>query len=172
MVDDGTSTNETRLGAVRDIQYALDSLSWDDDVLVAAGDNVLDFSMTEFISYFLLKEASCVMRYFEPDRDRLRRCGVLEMDSSDRVVAMEEKPSEPRSHWCCPPFYFLCRSDAGKVAECISSGCGTDAPGSFVAWLCARSPVYAMRMPGKRYDIGDLKSYREVCDSYKGMTEV
>lgn len=163
VVDDGTSTNETRLGAVRDIQFAVDSLGLDDDMLVIAGDNILDFSLVEFIRYADAKRTSCIMRYYEPDGNRLHKCGVVEVDADDRVVGMEEKPAEPKSHWCCPPFYFYRREDAGRVAEGIAAGCGVDAPGSFAAWLSTRVPVHAMEMPGRRFDIGDIDSYRRVC---------
>ena len=163
VVDDGTSTNETRLGAVRDIQFAVDSLGLDDDMLVIAGDNILDFSLVEFIRYAEAKKTSCIMRYYEADGNRLHKCGVVEVDADDRVVGMEEKPAEPKSHWCCPPFYFYRREDAGRVAEGIAAGCGVDAPGSFAAWLSTRVPVHAMEMPGRRFDIGDIDSYRRVC---------
>ncbi|MBO4916601.1 MAG: nucleotidyltransferase family protein [Bacteroidales bacterium] len=166
VVDDGTSTNETRLGAVRDIQFAVDSLGLDDDLLVIAGDNILDFSLVEFIRYAQAKGTSCIMRYYEADGKRLRKCGVVEVDGDDRVVGMEEKPAEPKSHWCCPPFYFYRREDAGRVAEGIAAGCGVDAPGSFAAWLSSRVPVHAMEMPGRRFDIGDIDSYRRVCDIF------
>ncbi len=163
VVDDGTSTNETRLGAVRDIQFAVDSLGLDDDMLVIAGDNILDFSLVEFIEYAQAKRTSCIMRYFESDGKRLRKSGVVEVDDDGLVIGMEEKPAEPKSHWCCPPFYFYRREDARRVAEGIAAGCGVDAPGSFAAWLSARVPVHAMEMPGRRYDIGDIDSYRRVC---------
>lgn len=169
VVDDGTSTNETRLGAVCDIKFAIDSLSIDDDLLVIAGDNVLDFSLTKFIEYAGVKGTSCIMRYYEPDDRRLRKSGIVEVDGDDRIVSMEEKPSNPKSHWCCPPFYFYKREDAGLVAEAIAGGCGTDAPGSFIAWLSSKVPVHAMEMPGSRYDIGNLDSYREVCETYMGI---
>ena len=163
VVDDGTSTNETRRGAGRDIQFAVDSLGLDDDMLVIAGDNILDFSLVEFINYARAKRTSCIMRYFEADVKRLHKSGVVEVDADDRVIGMEEKPAEPKSHWCCPPFYFYRREDARRVAEGIAAGCGVDAPGSFAAWLSARVPVHAMEMPGRRYDIGDIDSYRRVC---------
>ena len=169
VVDDGTSTNETRLGAVCDIRFAIDKLGLDDDLLVVAGDNVLDFSLQEFVRYALSKKASCVMTYSEPDTARLHKSGVLELAQDDRILSMEEKPSEPKSHWVCPPFYFYAREDAALVPDAIASGCGTDAPGSFIAWLAGRVPVYAMQMPGRRYDIGDLKSYEEVQRTYKGI---
>ncbi len=169
VVDDGTTSNETRLGAVKDIQFAMDSLGIDDDVLVIAGDNVLDFSLTKFVSYALSKKASCIMRYYEGDEKRLTKCGVCETDESDRIVGMEEKPAQPKSHWCCPPFYYYTKEDAKLVAEGIKSGCGTDAPGSYIAWLCGKTAVYAMEMPGSRYDIGNLESYEKVKKEYKGI---
>ena len=169
IIDDGTETNETRLGAVRDIRFAVDSLGLDDDLLVIAGDNLLDFSLCRFVDYALEKGSSCIMRYYEPDPRKLRRSGVVCVDEDDRVLSMEEKPAEPASHWCCPPFYFYTRDDARLTGDGIEAGCGTDAPGSFVAWLARRRTVYAMEMPGKRYDIGNLESYKAVCASYQGI---
>ena len=169
VVDDGTSTNDTRLGAVRDIQFAIDKLGLDDDMLVIAGDNVLDFSLQKFVRYAHSKHSSCIMRYFESDSKRLTKCGVVEVAADDRITGMEEKPAEPKSNWCCPPFYFYTRADARLVPSGIAAGCGTDAPGSYIAWLCTQVPVYAMEMPGSRYDIGNLESYHRVCDEYKGI---
>ena len=162
VVDDGTSTNETRLGAVVDIKYAVDVLSISDDLLIIAGDNLLDFSLKEFVSYAKEKGTSCVMRYHEPDEKRLHRCGILCVNEEELIVDMEEKPANPKSHWACPPFYYYRAEDLSRIGEGIAAGCGTDAPGSFVAWLSARTPVHAMVMPGRRYDIGTLESYREV----------
>jgi len=172
VVDDGTSTNETRLGAVCDIRFAVDRLGLDEDLLVIAGDNVLDFSLRHFIDYARSKGTSCIMRYYEPDERRLHKSGIVEVDAQDRILSMEEKPAAPRSHWCCPPFYYYTRADARRIGEGIAAGCGTDAPGSFVAWLSGQVPVHAMEMPGRRYDIGDLESYRRVSETYKGMTGI
>ena len=169
VVDDGTSSNETRLGAVRDIQFAIDALNLDDEMLVIAGDNVLDFSLTEFIGYTRQKKTSCIMRYYETSEQKLTKCGVVEVDSTDRILGMEEKPAQPKSHWCCPPFYYYTREDAKLISRGIAAGCGTDAPGSYIAWLCTQTPVHAMEMPGKRYDIGNLASYEQVQKEYKGI---
>ena len=169
VVDDGTETNETRLGAVKDILFTLEKVREPDDWLVVAGDNVLDFSLTEFIAYATEKGTSCVMRYYEPDENKLKKCGVLTVDGLDRVVEMTEKSPTPATHWCCPPFYYYAREDAKLVGEGIENGCGTDAPGSFIAWLCKRSPVHAMEMPGNRYDVGDLNSYNAVKATYGGI---
>ncbi len=170
VVDDGTNTNETRLGAVKDIQFAIEQLKLDDDMLVIAGDNVLDFSMTKFIAYAKMKNSSCIMRYYEPTREKLLKCGVVTINEDDLVLNMTEKSLNPATHWCCPPFYFYSCEDAKKVNVAIKEGCEIDAPGSFIAWLCKRSKVYSMEMPGKRYDIGNLTSYKKVQEEYKGIT--
>ena len=179
VIDDGTSSNETRLGAVRDIQLGIDSICHarpdraSDDLLVMAGDNLLSFSLCDFLAYARAKGTSCIMRYYEPDEARLHKTGVAEVDANDRILSMEEKPANPRSHWCCPPFYYIAAGDVPRVAQAIASGCGTDAPGSFIAWLCNQAPVHAWQMPGCRYDIGNLESYervkREWGEKYKSI---
>ena len=171
VVDDGTSTNETRLGAVCDIRFAVDSLGLTGDMLVIAGDNVLDFSLQRFVRYADAKRTSCVMRFEEPNEERLHKCGVLEIDDSDRIMSMEEKPAQPKSHWVCPPFYYYTAEDAASIPAAIADGCGTDAPGSFIAWLCRHTSVHAMEMPGRRYDIGNLQSYEEVQQQYPGIVK-
>lgn len=169
VVDDGTSTNETRLGAVKDIQFAIEKRQIDSDVLVIAGDNVLDFSLTKFIAYAKQKQTSCIMRYFEKDEKKLQKSGVVCVDETDKITSMEEKPSSPKSNWACPPFYYYTKEDTRLVKKGIEAGCGTDAPGSYIAWLCKETDVHAMEMPGSRYDIGNLESYKKVQKDYKGI---
>lgn len=169
VVNDNTFTNETRLGAVKDIKFAVDKLGIDDDLLVIAGDNLLDFSLCSFLDYYKEKRASCVMRFYEADEQRLLKCGVVTVDENDRITEMTEKSPTPATHWVCPPFYIYTREDAAKIGEALENGCGYDAPGSFIAWLCKQSRVYSMEMPGKRYDIGNYESYMRIKDEYKGI---
>ena len=169
VVDDGTSTNETRLGAVKDIQYAIEKLGLDDDMLVIAGDNVLDFSLTKLVDYAKHKQASCIMRYYESDEKKLLKCGVVTVDEGDKIVEMTEKSNTPATHWCTPPFYYYTKEDARLISKGIEAGCGVDAPGSYISWLCKQTDVYAMEMPGKRFDIGNLESYEKVQKEYKGI---
>ena len=171
VVDDGTSTNETRLGAVKDIQFAIEKLNLKGDMLVIAGDNVLDFSLTKFVSYAKEKKAPCIMRYYEADEKKLLKCGVVTIDGTDKILNMTEKSPNPATHWCTPPFYYYTEKAAGMIEEAIKNGCGTDAPGSFIAWLCRRTPTYAMEMPGSRYDVGNLESYQKVQQEYKGIVK-
>ena len=171
VIDDDTTSNDDRLGAVRDIELAYNSLSVPESCMVIAGDNVLDFSLTKFIDYFEEKNTSVVMRYYEEDKARLSKSGVLSIDGDGKITEMEEKPEEPKSNWCCPPFYIYKAVDIARIGEALSDGCGFDAPGSLVAWLCKKADVYAFEMPGKRYDIGNVESYTKIKNEYRGITK-
>ena len=140
-----------------------------DDLLVLAGDNVMDFSFNSFVTYFERKQTTCIMRYRVPGLKGPCKFGVATIDEDDLVLKMIEKPQVPESEWAVPPFYIYKSSDIGLVRVGIESGCGVDAPGSYVAWLSTRVPMYAMEMPGRRYDIGNLESYRSVCERFKSL---
>lgn len=160
IIDDGTSSNETRLGAVRDIELAARSVG--SDCLVMAGDNLLDFSLKGFVNYALKKDTSCVMCHEENSLKALQKTAVITVDEDDLITSYEEKPAEPKGDLAVPPFYFYKLEDLKRINEALAEGCGYDAPGSFAAWLSKKVRMHAYRMPGKRYDIGDLESYQRV----------
>lgn len=161
IIDDGTETNEARLGAVRDLLLAIDTCNVDDDMLVIAADNILDFSFAGFVEYFKQKGTSLIMCHHEPELYKLRRTGVIAVDNDMRVLDMQEKPQDPVSHWAVPPFYIYKRNDLPLIKDCMSHGCGFDAPGNLAHYLCERTAIHAWPMPGKRFDIGSLDSYKE-----------
>ena len=169
VLDDGSVDNEHRIGAVKDIEFAIEKAGIDDDTLILAGDNVLDFSLSSFIEYGKAKGTSCIMRHRESDKARLRKTGVVVIDQSDLVLSMEEKPKEPKSEWAVPPFYYYVKEDLPLIKEGIENGCGTDAPGSFISYLAERRPVHAFLMPGKRFDVGSIEGYEKIRKEYKGI---
>lgn len=169
VLDDGTDSNETRLGAVRDIQFAVESLNIQSDVLVLAGDNVLDFSLVPFIRYGRENGCSCVMCYEENELIRQQRTAIITVDAESTITSYEEKPKEPKSNLAVPPFYYYRAGDVRRIPEALEAGCGYDAPGSFAAWLSRQTPMKAYRMPGNRYDIGNMESYEKIRASYHGI---
>ena len=169
VLDDGSTDNEHRLGAVKDIEFAIEELNLDDDLIVVAGDNILNFSFKNFIEYAKEKNTSCIMRHYQSDVEKLRKTGVIEIDENDLVLNMEEKPSEPKSNWAVPPFYYYKKEDASLIKEGIASGCKTDAPGSFISWLVTKRPIHAYKMPGTRYDVGSIEGYEKIKSEYKGI---
>ncbi len=161
IVNDGTFTNETRLGAVCDLLLAIESLGIDDDLLVMAADNILEFSFRGFVEYAKEKGTSCIMCHEQPSIEKLQRTGVIEVDGDMRVLSMEEKPQVPRSHWAVPPFYIYLKKDLDLVRHAVENGCGKDAPGNLAHYMVERTAIHAWPMPGARFDIGSLDTYEE-----------
>lgn len=166
IIDDGTETNETRLGAVRDLLLALERCNVDDDIMVLAADNILEFSLRGFVDFFREKGTSVIMCHHEPELRRLQRTGVIAVDDGMKVLEMQEKPEKPVSNWAVPPFYIYSRRDLPLIRECLSHGCGHDAPGNLAHYLAEVSTLHAWPMPAGRFDIGSLDSYREAQERF------
>ncbi len=161
IVDDGTETNETRLGAVCDLLFAMDKLHIDDDLLVVAADNLLFFSFQEFVDFAKEKQTSCIMCHEQPSIEKLQRTGVVELDENNRVLGMEEKPQVPKSHWAVPPFYIYLKKDLDLVRHSVENGCGKDAPGNLAHYMVEHTTMHAWPMSAGRFDIGSLDTYYE-----------
>ena len=166
IIDDGTETNETRLGAVKDLLLAIETQQVDDDIMVLAADNILDFSFKGFVEFFKEKNSSIIMCYHEPELKRLQRTGVIEVTEDMKVLQMQEKPEVPVSNWAVPPFYIYKRSDLPLIKDCMAHGCGFDAPGNLAHYLVDVTSIYAWQMPGSRFDIGSLDTYYEAIEKY------
>ena len=166
IVDDGTETNDTRLGAVCDLLFAMDKLKIDDDMLVVAADNILFFSFQEFVDFAKAKGTSCIMCHEQPSIEKLQRTGVIVLNDNDKVLNMEEKPKEPKSHWAVPPFYIYLKKDLDKVRHSVENGCGKDAPGNLAHYMVEQVEMHAWKMTAGRFDIGSLDTYKEACEKF------
>lgn len=166
IVDDGTETNETRLGAVCDLLFAMDKLNIDDDILVVAADNLLFFSFREFVEFAREKGTSCIMCHEQPSVEKLRRTGVVVIDEESRVINMEEKPEHPKTHWAVPPFYIYRKDDLELVRHSIKKGCGKDAPGNLAHYMVDNTVIHAWPMSAGRFDIGSVDTYYEACEKF------
>lgn len=161
LIDDGSTTNESRLGAVNDIQLGVEKLNITDDLLVIAGDNLLDFSFSEFINFAKEKNTSCVMCHEENELKNQQKTAIITIDNNNLITSYEEKPVEPKGNLAVPPFYYYKACDLKRIQEALDDGCGYDSPGSFAAWLSKKTNIHAFKMTGKRYDIGDMESYEK-----------
>ena len=166
IVDDGTETNETRLGAVCDLLMAINRFRIDDDILVVAADNLLFFSFQEFVDFAREKGTSCIMCHEQPSIEKLQRTGVVVVDDQMRVLNMEEKPQVPKSHWAVPPFYIYKKHDLELVRHSVENGCGKDAPGNLAHYMVEHTVMHAWPMSAGRFDIGSLDTYYEAIEKY------
>lgn len=155
--DDGTTSDEDKLGAIGDIRLVLDEAQVEgEDVLVVAGDNLFDFGLDELVDFAVAKAGSALAVYEHPDRSLLSHYGIVALDEDDRVIEFVEKPDEPPSNLVATATYFFDRNHVRGIDAYLAEGNSPDQPGRFVAWLHARAPVYGFRFSGEWIDIGDL----------------
>jgi glucose-1-phosphate thymidylyltransferase len=161
ILDDGTSDDASRLGAIGDLGLTLRRRSIDDDLLVLAGDNLFTETLAPFADFGREKGTPALGVYDVRDLDAIRRYNAIELDADDRVTFFEEKPERPRSTLTGIALYFYPRSSLGRVREYLGDGNNPDQPGRLVEWLYRREPVYAWRVPGRWYDVGSAETLAE-----------
>jgi len=161
IIDDGTSDDDSKLGAIGDLDLTIRKGVIDDDLLVLAGDNLFSESLAPFADFGRAKGAPALGVYDVGDLEAIRRYNAIELDADDRVTFFEEKPARPRSTLTGIALYFYPRATLGLVREYLAGGNNPDQPGHLVEWLYPRVPVYAWRVPGRWYDVGSKETLAE-----------
>jgi len=167
ILNDGTASEQTRLGAIGDIRYALDALAVDDELLVAASDNFFTYKLGDFYDFYLRMDADCVSAMHMDDREALRGMGVAVLSPDFTVLDFEEKPQNPKSNIAVFATYFYKRETLPLFTSYLEAGNPKDAPGNFPAWLCRRKRVAAYLFDGVCYDVGTPEAYRDLCAQYE-----
>jgi glucose-1-phosphate thymidylyltransferase len=168
IVDDGTVDDDSRLGAIGDLDLTIREAELDDDLLVLAGDNLFSESIAPFPVFALEKAGPALGVYDVGDLDTIRRYSVIELDGDDRVTRLEEKPEQPRSTLAGIALYFYPRSALRLVREYLEDGNNPDQPGRLVQWLYPRTPVYGWRVPGRWFDVGSKETLAEADQAFTG----
>jgi len=163
--NDGTSSNDDRLGAIGDIQFTIDNANINDDILVLATDNLFDFKLSDFNEFYKTKSAPCVCVRKE-NVESLKRLGVALLDSDMKILDFEEKPAEPKSEYAVYAEYIYPKEVVPMIKQYLSEGNSCDAPGNLVAYLYKKMPTYAYEFEGSCYDIGTHEALAEVNNIY------
>jgi glucose-1-phosphate thymidylyltransferase len=154
--DDGTSSEDDRLGAIGDTRFVIERAEIDDDLLIVAGDNLFDYSLGDYVDWWRGKGvASAVALYEHPDRELVKQYGVVEVDEHDRIVSFIEKPANPASNLAATACYLYHRNHLRLIDAYLAEGNSPDQPGRLVEWLYSRVPVFGYRFSGEWLDIGD-----------------
>jgi glucose-1-phosphate thymidylyltransferase len=162
VLDDGTTSNDDRLGAIGDIRFTLEQARLaDDDLFVVAGDNLIGYDLRDYVHFWRERGGSAIALRHEPDIELIKQYGVVELDKADRVVSFEEKPAEPRSSLAATAAYLYPADHVALIPQYLDEGNPPDAPGNFVAWLHSRAPVYGYRFTGDWLDIGNKEQLLE-----------
>src|SRR3989344_2204692 len=154
VLNDGTTTNDNRLGAVGDIEFVIKAEDIDDDFLVIAGDNLFDFSLAKIDGFFNEKKASLLAVYDLKDKSLLaKKFGVVELDKNHKVIGFEEKPAHPKTSLTATACYLLTRKDVKELSRCVQE-IHPDNLGDFIKWLSVKKAVYGFVPEGFWCDIG------------------
>ena len=168
--DDGTLSNDDRLGAIGDLRFVIDRAGIDDDLLVIAGDNLFDFSLGELVEFWRSKgESSAVAVRDVGSLELARRYGIVALGDDDRVIGFVEKPDDPPSTLAATATYIFGRAHVRLVGPYLDAGNPHDQPGRFVAWLQEREPVFGWRCDGGWFDIGDHEQLLEADNRLRAL---
>jgi glucose-1-phosphate thymidylyltransferase len=172
VLDDGTTCDEEKLGAIGDIRLVLEKEKIGEDILVIAGDNLFTFDLLSFYQYFLKVEKDCILVQELNSREELKRMGVVLLDETGKVLDFEEKPQNPKSNIAVYASYFFRKETLPLFEQYLLEGNKPDAPGYFPAWLYQKKDVYAYFFEGECFDIGTHDSYREVQERFGTPTGI
>ena len=164
VLNDHTTSNDNRLGAIGDLKYVIDQEGIDDEILVMASDNIFGFSLNNFVEVYREKKADMICAHTIENKEELHSMGVVELDENGKVLSFEEKPENPKSDLGVPPFYLYKRETLPLVDRYLAEGNNPDAPGHFVPWLIGQTEVYAYVFDATRIDIGTVAAYEEAKD--------
>ena len=168
IIDDGTNTEDTRLGAIGDIFYTIKHEKIDDELLIIAGDNLFTFNLYNYYEFYKKKSADCVCAKIVSDYEYRKQLAIAVTDVDGRITDLIEKPVEPPSDLGVYASYLYTRDTVKLFKTYLEEGNKPDAPGYFVQWLYQRKPVYVYITDGECYDIGTHEMYDRVNQIFSG----
>jgi glucose-1-phosphate thymidylyltransferase len=161
VVDDGTTSEEDRLGAIGDFALVVERASLDDDVIVVAGDNLFSEPLADFGRHAVARRAPVVGIYDVGRIEEMSKYNAIELDDDGRITFFEEKPRRPRSTLMAIALYFYPGETLPLLRRYLDEGNHPDQPGRLVEWLYRRVSFFTWRVPGAWYDIGSRESLEE-----------
>ena len=161
IVNDGSTDDTNKLGAIGDLHLVITREHLDDDVIVVAGDNLFSESLTDFGRYCRQKNAPVLAVYDVGELEQIKKYNSINVDSEGRITFFEEKPKNPTSTLTGIALYFYPRSTLPLIKQYIAEGNNPDQPGRLVQWMYTRAPFFTWKVPGLWYDIGSKETLEE-----------
>jgi glucose-1-phosphate thymidylyltransferase len=154
VIDDGTTNEDDRLGAIGDMGFVIEREQIEDDLLVIAGDNLFTGGLEGFVAEGRRREQPVLAVYDVGDPELMPQFNTIETDLDGRITYFEEKPAKAKSTLAGIAIYWYPRHVVPLIHTYLAEQENHDQPGRLVEWLYTRMPVYAWELPGKWYDIG------------------
>jgi glucose-1-phosphate thymidylyltransferase len=171
VLDDGTTSNDDRKGAIGDIQFVIDTLGIDEDIVVIAGDNLFTYRMRDMYDFFRKVDKDLLVAIQVSEKHQLQKLAVATLAEDGKVLKMQEKPENPESDTAIYATYFYRKETLPRIREYLEEGNTPDAPGNLPSWLYKKQDVYAYRADGTCIDIGTPENYQDVCANFAKLWE-
>jgi glucose-1-phosphate thymidylyltransferase len=161
VVNDGSTDDSNKLGAIGDLHLVITREKVDDDVIVVAGDNLFSEKLSDFGRYCREKRAPVLAVYDVGDLEQIKKYNSITLDGDGRITFFEEKPKNPTGTLTGIALYFYPKATLPRIKQYIAEGNNPDQPGRLIQWLYTREPVYTWKVPGLWYDIGSKETLEE-----------
>lgn len=166
IVNDGTKSNEGRLGALGDVHHAISFKDINDDIIVVAGDNLFELNLDDVANFFKKRKSNILVLHDVKDLELAKHYGIVEIDKDGIVVNFEEKPIAPKSTLASTGIYIFPKKTIELIRKYIAQGNNPDKTGSFIEWLHKREKVHSFVTDKKWYDIGSIKQLEKANKEY------
>jgi len=161
IVNDLSTDDSNKLGAIGDINYVLKTQAVADDLIVVAGDNLFSEKLSDFGRVCREKQAPVLAVYDVGDLEQIKKYNAINLDGAGRITFFEEKPQHPTSTLTGIALYYYPKSALPLIRQYVAEGNNPDQPGRLIQWLYPRVPVYTWKVPGLWYDIGSKETLEE-----------
>ncbi|HEX7175650.1 MAG TPA: nucleotidyltransferase family protein [Pyrinomonadaceae bacterium] len=161
IVNDESTDDSNKLGAIGDLHLVLTRERIDDDIIVVAGDNLFSHSLEKFGEFCREKKAPVLAVYDVGDLEEIKKYNAIDVDGAGRITFFEEKPARPKSTLTGIALYYYPKSALPLIRQYVEEGNNPDQPGRLVQWMYERTPFYTWRVPGIWYDVGSKETLEE-----------
>ena len=161
IVNDGSTDDSNKLGAIGDINFVLSSQGVDDDIIVVAGDNLFNQPLGDFGKFCREKNQPALAVYDVGNLEEIKKYNSISTDANGRITFFEEKPANPTSTLTGIALYFYPKATLPLIKQYVADGNNPDQPGRLVQWLYPRQAVYTWKVPGLWFDIGSKETLVE-----------
>lgn len=166
IINDSTTTNETRLGGIGDLWFALKQKKINDDILVVASDNLFDFSLKGMADFFMKNNKTTAGIYDIGDMEEVKKMSIVKIENG-KITFFEEKPQNPFTTLSCIAVYIFPKSDLNKIKEYMKTDKPKDGPGFLIQHFSQQGDVHAFILQGRWFDIGSIETYSEVNNNWE-----
>lgn len=130
------------------------------DVLILSGDHIYGMDYRPMVDFHRRSGADVTVAVQPVPWEEASRFGILEADSTQRIVDFQEKPREPRSNLASMGIYVfrkqaLVRALRGDKTDQPMVDFGKDV----IPFMIANGNAYAYSFEGYWQDVGTLQSY-------------